>query len=600
MRYRIEDFHREIAVWCGQRRSVAEMADALARIGFLVSHKALRVYCRKVGLRIEGDEGGGTAGSEQPEDTVEQTTTAVVRKLELPQPQFPTVSRSHRWPLNRPLLYFEEVPWRIREAVEGTLVVGSTGSGKSSGAGHVLSDALLDAEFGGLILAAKSDEKEMWVRRVAFHGRELHLCIFEPGGPFRFNFMDYLLHHPELGVRSVQNVVRCFETVLEVFSRNQSAGENSSFWIGNQRRLLGAIVRILAHASGTLKISEIQTFLRETPKTPKDVFTGTWKQTSVFWPRLRDALAQTKGTPEQESVERARDYFLFTYPNEPEITRGGVEMGITALTETFFDPVMEELFCSDTNIIPEHCMQGAIVLVNLPLKNYPTQGLLAASIWKHLFQQAVERRSDPNDDSRLPVFEWIDEAQLFFSPNDALFQSTARSSRCATVVMTQNLPNFYASVGGPNVQHVVDGYFSNLNSKVFLWNNCPVTNEWCAEQLGKSRRFRVSGSDASGSILSAFLSPNSTASGNFNVGSELEYNVAPHLLTQLRGGGPENHYEVDAYVVLGANAYQQIGRHYLSVIFHQQHEDEVVEGEVRLSGWMVFFERLKAFCRWPF
>ena len=39
--------------------------------------------------------------------------------------------------------------WRIRDACEGTMIFGGTGSGKTSGSGRTLATSFLAAGFGG-------------------------------------------------------------------------------------------------------------------------------------------------------------------------------------------------------------------------------------------------------------------------------------------------------------------------------------------------------------------------------------------------------------------------------------------------------------------
>ena len=66
--------------------------------------------------------------------------------------------------LNQPLLHLaeDERPWTIRHAVEGTHIFGGPGSGKTSGSGATIARAFLNAGFGGLVMTAKADERELW------------------------------------------------------------------------------------------------------------------------------------------------------------------------------------------------------------------------------------------------------------------------------------------------------------------------------------------------------------------------------------------------------------------------------------------------------
>jgi hypothetical protein len=49
-----------------------------------------------------------------------------------------------------------------RDAVEGVSIMGSLGSGKTSGSGCMVARALLRAGWGGLVLVSKADELAMW------------------------------------------------------------------------------------------------------------------------------------------------------------------------------------------------------------------------------------------------------------------------------------------------------------------------------------------------------------------------------------------------------------------------------------------------------
>src|ERR1017187_3883532 len=67
--------------------------------------------------------------------------------------------------------------WRIKDACEGTMIFGGTGSGKTSGSGRALATSFLAAGFGGLVLCAKPDEPALWRSYAAETGRETDLLI---------------------------------------------------------------------------------------------------------------------------------------------------------------------------------------------------------------------------------------------------------------------------------------------------------------------------------------------------------------------------------------------------------------------------------------
>ena len=73
-------------------------------------------------------------------------------------------ARDH-WPLTQKLIAWSKDDfWTVGDSVCGTLVLGSTGSGKSSGSGEQIAGAFLSAGYGGLVLTVKPDECATWAR----------------------------------------------------------------------------------------------------------------------------------------------------------------------------------------------------------------------------------------------------------------------------------------------------------------------------------------------------------------------------------------------------------------------------------------------------
>ena len=60
----------------------------------------------------------------------------------------------------------------------------------------------------------------------------------------------------------------------------------------------------------------------------------------------------------------------------------------------------------------------------------------------------------------------------------------ARSSRVATVFLTQNLPNYYLEFGGTEAGvYRVHSLLGNLAIKFFCWNDDTLTNEWASKNI---------------------------------------------------------------------------------------------------------------------
>src|SRR5215217_1735587 len=89
--------------------------------------------------------------------------------------------------------------WCLNDAFQGVQVLGGTGSGKSSGSGQAIARAFLEANLGGLVLTAKTDEVFAWQKYAKDTGRAADLLIVDEQAKWRFNFLRYELKRPGVG-----------------------------------------------------------------------------------------------------------------------------------------------------------------------------------------------------------------------------------------------------------------------------------------------------------------------------------------------------------------------------------------------------------------
>jgi hypothetical protein len=186
------------------------------------------------------------------------------------------------------------------------------------------------------------------------------------------------------------------------------------------------------------------------------------------------------------------------------------------------------------------------------------QGRAAQVVYKYMWQQATERRSIT--ESPRPVFLWVDEAQNFATEYDMQFQATARSSRACTVYLTQNLPNYYAEMGGESSRHRVNSLVGNLQTKIWHANSDPETNNHASEVIGKSWQTRQGQSQNLGG-----QSPNFGMSQN----ESFDYDVSPQTFTRLPKGGASSQYLVGGVVFQNGRTWND-NNTYLYATFNQK------------------------------
>ncbi|MCA9639499.1 MAG: TraM recognition domain-containing protein, partial [Myxococcales bacterium] len=186
-------------------------------------------------------------------------------------------------------------------------------------------------------------------------------------------------------------------------------------------------------------------------------------------------------------------------------------------------------------------------------------------------QRSIERRAV--DDATRPVFLWADEAQNFVSSYDQQFATTCRGARVALVYLTQNCSNFVAALGGSDKGRAeTDSLFANLNTKILHANGDPVTNQWAATLIGRTRQHFANSSASHGGsewVASAlgFGQPGQQSAG---MSESYEFAVQPGSFSELRTGGPENSWQVDAVLFQSGKTMSATGRPWMPVTFDQR------------------------------
>jgi hypothetical protein len=153
-----------------------------------------------------------------------------------------------------------------------------------------------------------------------------------------------------------------------------------------------------------------------------------------------------------------------------------------------------------------------------------------------------------------------------------MFQSTCRSYKVSNVVLTQNISNFYATMGnGQKSEALVNSLFGNLNTRIFHANGDFNTNEWMAKTIGRTRQLVASANtshEPTDSVSAMFgIGPSRTSSG---VSEIFEFEVQPSVCTKFRTGGPANRWLVDSIIFSNGSCFHATGRPYLFCTFSQR------------------------------
>ena len=411
-----------------------------------------------------------------------------------------------------------KTPITWADSLEGTLILGTTGSGKSSGPGKYTASAMLKSGFGFLVLCAKSDEAKRWIRYAEETGRSDDVVLFNEESGLEFNLLQYEIKREGKGAGQVLTLVERLMNLNEQNRIHLSGGDGTEepFWNSALRRLMGRAIGMLLIVEIEISMKNLELIVTQAFNKEEAAHYNTLKNTVLseeeIDPNKREqavkALEEWRAssffiqvlelvvTKPYERAEERRDaadilsYWQEQFPRIPDETRSSIIESFLGVIEPFMQTgILKTQFSRGLSqeLMPENIIhKNKIVICDFPVKEYVIPAVFAATIYKTAFQAAAERRNIEDEENPKPVCLWTDEYQTFCSPlTDSIFQSTARSSWVATTYLTQNLNNLYFVMGNKQPEARAKSLLGNMNLKYFCSNADDDSNRWASNMIGE-------------------------------------------------------------------------------------------------------------------
>lgn len=452
--------------------------------------------------------------------------------------------------------------FRLIDAQTGVICFGATGSGKTSGPAKHLAVSYLAADFGGVVLCAKKEERAQWEAWAESVGRwnratqQGDLIIFDKAGKWRFNFLDWEASRLGEGGGLTINIVALLDEIAGSLAGGAGKGEgggDNKFFEDALHHMNTNLVDLPLFAGIPVSLPQMRAVVNSAPLTPDEAASSKWLDgdgecATII--RAADAITREKGDPDTRAdFEECRAYWLQEWPSLSEKTRSIIQLSFSMLVRPLLTRPLRRLFSSDTNVQPEDTFQGKIIIIDLPVQEFRLAGRVANLLWKYCTQIAILRRTQPTREGHYlrPVFLWADECQNFVSSFDTEYQAVARSAGGCTVYLTQTREALRRVLGNSDS---TDALLANLQAKFFC-QNTGDTNEWASKSVFGERWMKVDGS----SIGMGALGGGPSVSTNFSY--QLRRFVDPVLFSTLRRGGPKHEFLVDCVVYNGGALFRQ-------------------------------------------
>jgi hypothetical protein len=477
------------------------------------------------------------------------------------------------------------------DAVEGTLITGATGSGKTSGPAKHIAKAMLKHQFGMCILCSKTNEASNWLKLIKQTAPERmkNVLVLNKTSKLCFNFLEYEMTRKGEGAGDVLNAVESLMNLndaMRVYLSGGDGGKDERFWDLALRRLISRSI-------STLKLAKQEVSIQNLRRLVADSFRGNeaneyqmleqlaldekadpvkrqsaaqqledWITNNYF---LRTLLAiEPKTEKNKEEMNLLTNYWLREFPKIGERTASIVIESFMGILEPFLNEgILKSHFSSGLSpeLFPENCyLNNQIIIIDFPIKEYGVAAaLFAATIYKTSFQTAMERRDVEQEINPKPVGLFIDEYQQFCNyKTDVQFQATARSSFIATVLISQNLDGIVNVMGGNQAQERAKSLLGSLNLKYYCSNGNYNTNIWSSNMIGKHL------------VDYENLSINADKKISKTKNQQLLNRIMPDFFTTLKTGRKRNNYIVESVVFKAGRTWGREESNFALVGFKQK------------------------------
>ncbi len=480
----------------------------------------------------------------------------------------PRRASAREWPLEQVLLQWAAgTPWTIRDAFQGTQILGSTGSGKTSASLKTIVMSMLRSGFGGVFFTVKPEDRatyEQWIEKA---GRRDDLLIFSPSAGLRYNFMAAELEQTPDVAAAAENLTALVMTAAEAGDRSRGSaggGENATFFVQNSEKYCRNLVLVLRLSGNPITPQNLLRMVMSTPRTVDDLKSLSWQASSFCFQCLRKAESASMRESERADLGIAVDFICNELPNLNSRTRSSIESTLTGALDALGRGLVRDMISSpSSNFSASMLHDGAIVIVDFPVLVYRDVGRLIQVMLKASLQRAHSRR-DVRANPR-PDFMVCDEYQYLVVDSDQPFQSIARGFNIAVVNATQSITTVMDALG-PQSEVKVNALLGNLQTQIFHQQTDTRTISYIQELVGRSRQLMVNGNSTRGGDWLAPLFGNSSG-GSSGFSEAYEFELQARDLNGLAKGGPP-HWTAEGIVYQGGRRFPN-GRTWMPVTFRQ-------------------------------
>ncbi len=361
------------------------------------------------------------------------------------------------------------------DAAQNILILGATGSGKTTRAVQPLLLQLFEQQCGGLIFDIKGDFYQT-VEKLSSYTNRPYTVIGAQDKPF--NLLTGL--PPEIASSFLKSA----------FLLNGNH-RHDSFWVDTATELCRNVLGVLSFLPQHYSLCNLYAYLFD----------------ESFAQDLHQQIDKIINNLENNQKRLLNTYLGYQtniFSTFDEKVRAGVKATIAQVLAPFNHPELIDAFCTphENGSNLEDVLQGTIFLINMPLSRWGLGGKVVYNFLKLRFFNIMQQRATkPNWNQDNFVFFLCDEYQEIVSSNkdglsDLNFWDKSRSSKTIGIISTQSVSSFYAAIGDRDMSNAL---LQNFRQKICFRTEDQTTINLINNLLGTVEITRVTESENSGS-----------------------------------------------------------------------------------------------------
>ena len=388
----------------------------------------------------------------------------------------------------------EKPDWLTMDAkglYTGILVLGSTGTGKTTACAYPFLDQLVkykndsrDEKIGGLILDVKGDFWKEAVSILKRNGRAEDIVIIEPGSGYYFN----PVHYPQLDAKIIAE--RLY-SVLE--NMNSNDGRQDSFWKDKSINLLANSLNIIRLCMDYATLSDIYEILSDDNKL----------NSIIDYAKNLIRIKSDKTETYVNELKLAVSYFAGAdYAGLDERTKSIIKSESLRVCSDFIKPVFKDTFCAPQEKLNfpgfhEVVNSGKIVILNMSESKYGLTGKIIGIMMKLDYFRTVLNRVyksviDDKVNTKRPVLFICDEYQNYVTSgdieSDAEFFARCRQSKAVNIVLTQSYSSLKLKLGS---EEKLNSLIGNIRSTIWLALSDDYSREKASKICDKEYKLKI-------------------------------------------------------------------------------------------------------------